>query len=589
MRIRIYKIGAIIFLFLFFSCKKENRKIDNILTFAKVYGYVKYFHPSDEASEIDWNKFSIYGTSQIEKCKTQEDIVNTLYQLFKPIAPSIEFATKKSAFDSASIKITPKNKEKAILTFWQHLGVSLDMEYKNQPYESRRIKGKNQKKANLLFDYEPEFGENIVKEIGDGIYCWIPMVLYSNNQITYPKANENKLNKVIETLKKTNDTNVEDLYLRLGNIVNVYNVFQHFYPYFDVVNVNWEKELEKAIEKCYFDSTISDHLTTLEQFTAPLKDGHIYISNNSIQNYYVPPISWVWIENKLVITKVFDNEYDIKSGDIVTKIDNNNPADFFKNIYGEISAATVGWLNYRANLKSLQGEENSKIVLTINNKNIELTRSFSPHHVTDNKKIDYQKIDNDTWYLNLDLIEMDTINWLLPQLEQCKSIICDLRGYPKGNHDFINHLMSVDDTTEAWMQVPKIIYPDRERIIGFQNYNWIGRIKAKKPYLGNKKIVFITNGQAISYAESYMGYIEGYELATIIGQPTAGTNGNVNPFTLPGGFIISWTGMKVLKHDGSQHHGIGILPDIYLEKTIKGIKEGRDEFLEKAIELTRNE
>ena len=46
--------------------------------------------------------------------------------------------------------------------------------------------------------------------------------------------------------------------------------------------------------------------------------------------------------------------------------------------------------------------------------------------------------------------------------------------------------------------------------------------------------------------------------------------------------------MKVLKHDGSQHHGIGILPEIYVEKTIQGVKDGRDEFLEKALELVMN-
>ncbi len=80
---------------------------------------------------------------------------------------------------------------------------------------------------------------------------------------------------------------------------------------------------------------------------------------------------------------------------------------------------------------------------------------------------------------------------------------------------------------------------------------------------------------------------EGFKLATIVGQPTAGTNGNVNPFTLPGGYNISWTGMKVLKHDGSQHHGVGIIPDVLVNKTIKGVKEGRDEFLEKAIEIAK--
>jgi len=52
---------------------------------------------------------------------------------------------------------------------------------------------------------------------------------------------------------------------------------------------------------------------------------------------------------------------------------------------------------------------------------------------------------------------------------------------------------------------------------------------------------------------------------------------------LPGGFRISWTGMKVVKHDGSQHHLVGILPTVYAERTIQGVIDGRDEYLEVAL------
>jgi C-terminal processing protease CtpA/Prc len=84
-----------------------------------------------------------------------------------------------------------------------------------------------------------------------------------------------------------------------------------------------------------------------------------------------------------------------------------------------------------------------------------------------------------------------------------------------------------------------------------------------------------------------MSFVEHYKLATIVGQPTAGTNGNVNELTLPGGYTIRWTGMKVQKHDGSVHHGVGILPNVFVQKTIKGVREARDEFLEKALELAK--
>lgn len=112
-------------------------------------------------------------------------------------------------------------------------------------------------------------------------------------------------------------------------------------------------------------------------------------------------------------------------------------------------------------------------------------------------------------------------------------------------------------------------------------------MKPATPYLVNKKIVFITDGRAISYAESYLGYIEGYNLATIVGETTAGTNGVINIFALPGGYNIRWTGMKVIKHDGSQLHGIGIEPDIIVKKSIAGIKEGIDEQLEAAIQIAK--
>jgi hypothetical protein len=61
-------------------------------------------------------------------------------------------------------------------------------------------------------------------------------------------------------------------------------------------------------------------------------------------------------------------------------------------------------------------------------------------------------------------------------------------------------------------------------------------------------VAFLTDGRRISYGETFLAIIEHYKLAALVGSPTAGTNGNINPFTLPGGYRVVWTGMKVLKH-----------------------------------------
>jgi hypothetical protein len=568
------------------GCVRKKQKVNNLTAFAKSYGYVKYFHPSDDAAILDWDKFASYGAKEIEKCRTSKEVTETLNKLFSPFAPSVKFCVSKSLPEFDIKTITPKDTSGYKPTYWQHQGVSTGMKLKSV-YKSVRVNIGVKPVGEKIFDYEPKFGTIIIKNISDDIYCQIPLVLYCNEKGTYPKADSVSL----RNLKRSLDSffsNHDLTSQRIGNVIIVYNVFQHFYPYFDVVNVNWDNELSKAISRCFTDKTPEDYLVTLEKFLAPLKDGHIFVIPKSLTSA-APPIRWEWIENKLVITHVYKNIINIHVGDIVTKIDGISSEKYFEEIDSRISAGTKGSLEFKAEWMSILGDPGSTVKLTINNKTIPILRENNPNlwKAFTNDEIRYKHIGDNIMYLNMDMIEMDTISKLLPSLEKCKAIICDAQGYPKGNHDFITHLMKIDDTASSWMQVPQIVYPDHEKITGYLKLNWIPRMKAKKPYLGDKKVVYIIDGSAISYAESCLGYIEGYKLATIVGQPSAGTNGNINPFELPGGCTITWTGMKVLKHNGTQHHDIGILPNIYLIKTIKGIKEGRDEFLEKAIEIAK--
>jgi C-terminal processing protease CtpA/Prc len=191
-------------------------------------------------------------------------------------------------------------------------------------------------------------------------------------------------------------------------------------------------------------------------------------------------------------------------------------------------------------------------------------------------------IENNIVYLNLDQIKRHEIDSLMPNIIESKGLICDLRGYPADDiMPFLSKMMHEPETI-IMTSTPQIIYPEHEKI------NYCNReISELKPATSTIKvpIVLIIDGRAVSSAESIIGIIKQYKLATIIGQPTAGTNGIANYFTLPGDYLVSFTGMKAIKLDGSQLFGIGILPDVYVNKTIKGVKVGRDEFLEKAIDI----
>jgi C-terminal processing protease CtpA/Prc len=79
--------------------------------------------------------------------------------------------------------------------------------------------------------------------------------------------------------------------------------------------------------------------------------------------------------------------------------------------------------------------------------------------------------------------------------------------------------------------------------------------------------------------------VESFHLGEIVGGTTAGTNGNANLFALPGGYQFMWTGMKVVKDDGSPLHGVGIRPTVPVAMTRNGVAAGKDEVLERALDV----
>lgn len=73
--------------------------------------------------------------------------------------------------------------------------------------------------------------------------------------------------------------------------------------------------------------------------------------------------------------------------------------------------------------------------------------------------------------------------------------------------------------------------------------------------------------------------------AIVIGSTTAGADGNVSEFYLPGGIKTMISGIGVYYPDGKETQRIGIIPDIEVKPTIEGIKLNKDEVLEKAVDI----
>ena len=576
-----YYIQVVFLVFIIAACSEPYTKEAGFSSFAKVYGYVKYFHPSDEASKINWDQFAVYGAQEINKCSNKQELIACLNKIFRPIAPSVKFTNAK--INGLVNQITPSNLDSSYRkTFWQHKSLQFYTKLAARSYKSKRYN--RVKNDTLLFNRVLEFGEVTNCELTKGVFCNIPLVLYCNDRSTYPASDKKIFELFIKQIEGLSQ-DAKDLEVRIANAIIVYSTIKHFYPYFDELkDLKWDDKLNIALIQSLRDTSISMHCKTISEFTSHLQDGHIEYFNVENQVYSNPPIHLDYIEDKFIVTDILDEFTQFKLGDQITHINNIPILDYFDERKKYISASTEQSHIYKTNRTLLSGNYNSIVTLKIEGKDNSVRRNLGGYYATSGQPMHYQ-IDSSIYFVNLNTIEMDSLIELLPSLTEAPNIIFDLRFYPNKNSDILEYLIH-KKISPKWMRIAEITHPDQQQPISFSQYGWA--LEPKKPTLSEKNIFFLSDVSGQSYTESVLGYVKSHNLGTIVGQPTAGINGNVIDFSLVGNqYTGRFTGMKVVNHDQSKFFGIGIEPDVYVHKTIKGIKEKRDEYLERAVELIK--
>lgn len=366
---------------------------------------------------------------------------------------------------------------------------------------------------------------------------------------------------------------------RLADVLIAWNIFQYFYPYFDVAKTHWAAELPRALRAAATDADAESFRQTLAALVAALKDGHGGVAISLPR--CTLPLTGTWADQKLVVTAAPPSG-PLRSGDIVRSINGKPAAEALAERAALISRATPQWIRWNAlnQLAMLPSDSPVTLVLEPDTRSVSLA-PLRQHPPTEPRPVNFSEVKPGVRHV--DLGRTSGAEWManVEQLAKAKAVIFNPCGYPRRSPAFLQHL-SMEPLRSAQWHIPLVYRPDRTDMTFTRGGEW--NLPAKEPYIGGKRI-FLTDGRAISYAESCLGIVEHYKLAEIVGGPTAGTNGNVNPIALPGGVSIMWTGMKVLKHDGSRHHGLGIPPTVPVERTIRGIAEGRDEVLERALAL----
>lgn len=718
-------------------------RTENLRAFAKLYGYVRWFHPSDEASAIDWDRFAIHGAADVAGLSATDDLRARLDALFLPIAPAI--AIFSDAAPPSDPPHTPAGEEGLELVAWQHRGVGLGQRGPYQsarlnratevaggssfggvgnsldatPYRGKELRLTAQAKAapgsqvqlwvridrapsgigffeNMddrpiratewktyeivgtiaadasrivfggflpgkgeawldeftlsvrepgeswtplplanpgfeagesgvppqgwgggapasgyestttdadpaegkralrirsvggttleqpLFASHPQPHEFVDVTLGRGLRARIPLALYSRDGHTLPASSTEALASLQTSLGEIAAVLPTDRAVRIAAVTIAWNIFQHFYPYFDVVETDWDAVLTESLARAMTDETAEDFDETLRWLIAQLHDGHGYVHHPALVEGRLPFLS-DWIEGQAVVVANAPDAV-VQRGDVVLSIDGVAIERLLER-EEPLRSGSPQWKRLAALSGLGRGAKGTTAAVKVERggKTLELQVPRDlPRPLVEPRPESFTELRPGVMYVDLTAVEMPAIEARISDLAAARGIVFDLRGYPKGNHAVLQHLADEPLQSARW-QVPRIIYPDRQRLAGYDvSGRW--RLEPKTPRLEGK-IVFLTDARAISYAESVMGIVEHYRLAEIVGSPTAGTNGNMNAVVLPGGFRISFTGMRVLKHDDSQHHLIGIRPTVSATPTLRGIRAGKDEVLDKALEL----
>jgi C-terminal processing protease CtpA/Prc len=555
----------------------------NLVAFTRLLGYVRHFHPSDQAAAADWDRLAVQGMRRVENCESPERLAAELEALFRSVAPTVQVFSS-GAQRSTPRELAPPGIADLKVVYWRHRGagqVALKLGDFPSIYTSERVYA--------AASSDSVSGDRVFStDLGAGLAVRVPLKLYADAAGTLPRMAPPAPGEKLQLLANDRAT-------RLAAVALAWNVFQHFYPYFDVVDTDWPLALRRALTAAATDADERAFVGTLRRLVAALHDGHGGVRPPTMtdrwwETWRSLPLAWALVEEKLVITHVLAEAaaVGLAPGDVVIEIDGQKTQDAISGARQLISSATPQWMRSRLAGHFGLGPADSAVRLRVRNRGgaereVELRRTAKSEAGREPRPAIVSELEPGIVYFDIDRATDADWSAALPNLAQAKAVIFDLRGYP-AMHTYLSHL-STEPLQSAIWQVPVVTRPDR---LGPPEYDLGGRwqLPPQSPRLKGR-IIFLTDGSAISYAESVMGIVEAYKLADIVGEPTAGTNGNVNAFTVPGGFRLSWTGMRVLKHDGSRHHGVGIRPTHPVVRTIKAVAEGRDEILERGLELAR--
>ncbi|HYO75672.1 MAG TPA: S41 family peptidase, partial [Thermoanaerobaculia bacterium] len=390
-----------------------------------------------------------------------------------------------------------------------------------------------------------------------------------------------------------------DLPHRMLALFRLWSVIDRFFPYKHLMSSDWSEVLRTMIPRFEAANGEQEYAAAVLETVAFLDDGHATAFGHPaihkvLGGNAIPQFTLRLVRGQYVITETRVDTVNV--GDVVIAADGEPLRDRVQRLWKYTTASTEVARTNRILGGVLRGAVDTEVVLTLQNDDpstrdvrVKRGRYIPP---VEKSEPTFRVLDGNIGYVDMPRLMPTEVDPMFEALAKTKAIIFDMRGYPKGT---------------AWQIAPRINIKKARYGASFRRPQLTARSAEETsggfyfdqplpPNVGNKPqytgpTATLIDDSAISHAEHSALFFEAANGTTFIGTPTAGANGDVTSLNLPGGFRVMFTGHDVRHADGRQLQRIGIVPHIVAEPTVQGLREGKDEVLERALvwanEITR--
>jgi C-terminal processing protease CtpA/Prc len=384
---------------------------------------------------------------------------------------------------------------------------------------------------------------------------------------------------------------------RLLALFRYWNIINYFFPYKHLMDKNWNSTLNEYIPLFISAKNELEYELVTVQIIGEIKDTHaqLYGGANKIKEWkgiYYPPVYVRFIEEQLVVTDYYNYELKdkvgLEIGDIITKI-NGIPIKKLVEDKSKYYPASNMPTRLRNIAEDLLRSDSKEIEIDfISDKSTAQAKKLKLYPkdsldvyqwYRDNSNRSYKMLENNIGYVTLGSIKKEDVQIIKNEFKDTKGIIIDIRNYPSAYIPYSLGSFFVSSSTPFVKFTNGSI--DNPGEFTFTINSEIS--SEGKSYKG--KLVVLLNELSQSRAEFTAMAFRAGDNTTVIGSTTAGADGDVSWILLPGGLKTAISGIGVNYPNGGETQRIGIVPDIEVKPTIKGIRTGKDELLEKAIEV----